>query len=307
VALDDGTALAVTASLDGSVRVWDLARGSCRYVFAGRFAPVGGLLCARLADGSAVAAITGADRALRVWNLNDGSVRHVIAKYLDAGSPLGFARLPGGAEVAVTRSRGDLIQLWRLADGTHYRLGGLADRRMGDGLRHHGEEVAVRLLHQRPTDLTRTAGPPHLLHLSPYGIRQVDLDGPVGTDQLIAGGQDPTGSWAATLGERSLQVWDLRDGRLRAELPGLTGGPAGRSAVPVLAVVPGAAGVLAAVYADRLYLWRLPAADAAGASVETISLPGTGTALAAAPDGSLLVAFGADLCRLAATPGHETA
>ena len=114
----DGCPVAVTGGRDdGTVRVWDLARGRPRGgPLAGHTGPVQAVACATL-DGRPVAVTGGRDGTVRVWDLASGRPRggpligHTGPVHAVACTTL------DGCPVAVTGGHDGTVRVWDLASG----------------------------------------------------------------------------------------------------------------------------------------------------------------------------------------------
>ena len=130
---DKGDVLA-TGSVDGTVRLWDVAKGSFRdleghtgAVVALAFAPGGALVSAST------------DRTLRVWDAAKGTVR-VLQGH--KGDVLSLRLSPDGAR-AVTASADHTVRVWNLADGSSDELHGFDDVAAGAAFSADGRHVAA--------------------------------------------------------------------------------------------------------------------------------------------------------------------
>ncbi|WST49391.1 hypothetical protein OG592_37045 [Streptomyces avidinii] len=70
--LADGTVVAVTAGIDGELRVWSLPDGRLRFGLRGHTRSVTALATTRLPDGRTAAVSVGDGAAVMLWDLNLG-------------------------------------------------------------------------------------------------------------------------------------------------------------------------------------------------------------------------------------------
>ena len=75
VSMDDGVGRAVSASHDGTARVWNLSTGQAQHLLSGHTGPVSAVTAA--ADG-ARALTASEDGTARVWDLATGSCERVL-------------------------------------------------------------------------------------------------------------------------------------------------------------------------------------------------------------------------------------
>lgn len=290
--LADGATVAVTASTDGSVCGWDLGTGSPRGMFGRHSGPVSALVPARLANGLDVVASIGRDRAIKVWRQTDGAALATLTGYLDPASPIACARLADGTDVVVARSRDGMARVWRLADGTRLHLPEITGfRHEADGMRVSSGDV---FLYGQVPDGWEVAylssGVPCRVQLatSPSTVVVTCARLSDGTPVAIRRDRD-----------RVVRLYSLADGEVYAELPGRVDPPELVATTPV----PGGGDVLALASRRRVHLWI----GGPSWEYESLPMPAPVTALAGAPDGSILVGFGSEICRLAATPPGRSA
>ncbi|MCF2534006.1 NB-ARC domain-containing protein [Yinghuangia soli] len=107
----DGTEM-LTASLDGTARVWDLATSTERLVLTGH---VGGLwACAYSPDGSWLATASD-DGTARLWDSAEGRVAKVLAGHV---GPVHDCAFTTDGTVLATVGHDGTVRLWRVADGS---------------------------------------------------------------------------------------------------------------------------------------------------------------------------------------------
>ena len=107
----------VTASEDGTARVWALATGASRAVLRGHKGKLNG--CAAAAG---VAITFGADKDLRVWEIPTGVLRYTLGGHTDAVTA---ARISRDGGLALTVSTDKTGRLWDVSRGVQlYTLAG---------------------------------------------------------------------------------------------------------------------------------------------------------------------------------------
>jgi 3',5'-cyclic AMP phosphodiesterase CpdA len=197
----DGTVL-VSGHGDGTVRLWDCARGQLVRILDGHGGSVWSV--AFSPDGQTVA--SGSDDAtVRLWNAGDGSERARLAGH--AGRVLSVAFSPDGRTVA---SGGDdaTVRLWNAGDGSERaRLAGHGGSVMSVAFSPDGKTVAsggadgtVRLWAGDGSERARLAGP---------GGRAMSVAFSPDGRTVASGGDDGT-----------VRLWNAGDGSERARLAG---------------------------------------------------------------------------------------
>jgi WD40 repeat protein len=124
--LPDGRPVAVTGSVDATVRVWDLTSESqIGSELTGHTGPVDAVAALVLPDGRPVAVTGSTDATVRVWDLATGSqVGPELTGHTGPVSSVAALVLPDGRPVAVTTSGDATVRVWDLATGiqTGYSL-----------------------------------------------------------------------------------------------------------------------------------------------------------------------------------------
>lgn len=119
VAVTEDGARAVSASADGTLRVWDAVKGVPLHVLAGHDGPVNAVA---LAEDGSEAISASADGTLRVWDVETGRPRGVMAGH--AGEVHAVALLKGRQE-AISASADGTLRVWDLKTGkTQHVLAG---------------------------------------------------------------------------------------------------------------------------------------------------------------------------------------
>ncbi|MCM2424958.1 nSTAND1 domain-containing NTPase [Streptomyces sp. RKAG337] len=301
----DGHTLA-SASSDGTVRLWDVARrreiatlsGHTRPVVSVAFAPDGHTLASASSDGTvrlwdavrhrALNTLTGhsgpvrsvafspdghtlasggADRTVRLWDLPGGSPRAVLTGHSDEVKGVAFS--PDGTAVA-SAGADHTVRLWESSDGTpRATLTGHTDAVLAVAFRPDGHILA-------------SGGADRTVRLwdLPGGSQQAVLTGH--SDDVNAVGFTREGNTLiSTSGDGTAKLWDTASRRLTTTLSGHTD--------YVQAVAAGPDGRLATAGFDQsIVLWDLHRSVLA-------SRPFAETWQSAfSPDGRLLASAGAD-------------
>jgi WD40 repeat protein len=111
----DGRPVAVTAGLDGTVRVWDLATGEQLSTFTGHTSWAEGVACSSL-DGRPVAVTAGHQGTARVWDLATGEELTTFTSHTNSVRAVACSSLDG-RPVAVTAGLDNTARVWDLATG----------------------------------------------------------------------------------------------------------------------------------------------------------------------------------------------
>ena len=215
--LPDGNQV-ISASNDGTLRLWDVQLGRQIRTFAGHSGAVTSLALAAAGDR---ALSGGEDGSLRVWQVATGQlVRQLAAR---GGAVLKVALAPNG-RLALSRSAGGTVQLWDLDSGRELRALDVAPRRLvavafsPDGrlaITGRNIEVAGTVVNGRASLWDVETG------------REVQSLGGFGSE-IESITFSPDGRRALTAGyDRTVSIWDLESGQrlfaLRGHRHGLTG------------------------------------------------------------------------------------
>ena len=104
--------LVLTASRDGTLRLWDVASGDCLTVLEGHAGTV--TACAFSPDGRLALSASG-DNTLRLWDVASGILRSVLEGHTNGVNACAFS--PGG-RLALSASQDKTLRLWDVASGS---------------------------------------------------------------------------------------------------------------------------------------------------------------------------------------------
>lgn len=199
----DGALLA-TGHLDGSVRLWDLARGAPLFACGGHAAKVSAVTFSP--DGLSLASASD-DATVRVWDLMSGAERAELRGHQGSVNSVVFS--PDGRSIA-SASDDLTVRIWDV---------GGADSKVLTG--HEG---AVRSVVYSPDGLSLASASSDqtiLLWSSAEGARVAALKGHVGGVRSVA--FSPDGRWLASgSDDATVKVWDLARRSVHAALEGHT-------------------------------------------------------------------------------------
>jgi WD40 repeat protein len=110
--LPDGTPIAVSASFDKTIRVWDLRQGTllrtiADMIFARKYA-----LCSSLPDGTPIVIGAFLEDDTRVWDLRDGTELRTIGL---RGGPIACVAVPDRTLIVGTGSGGSVMEVYPLS------------------------------------------------------------------------------------------------------------------------------------------------------------------------------------------------
>ena len=226
---------AVTAGIDGCVRIWDLESGSCKDVLRGHRSKV---LCVRFAGPRRVIS-SGSDAEIRIWDLDQSRCLHVLKGHSDAITAMDVSR---DGRLLATTGEDQTIRVWDLTSTTCIQCfgeksGPLLDRKFhlqltlhlpaaisGSGIRALvTEEVdymhrPVRLRQKRALALAFDGMGKRLVRALGTKLEIWDLDpvprriGEINAHQavILAALITPDGKFAISSGmDRFLKFWDL--------------------------------------------------------------------------------------------------
>src|SRR5215207_104985 len=101
----------ITASEDGTARIWDAVSGQERIILSGHDRAVNG---AAFSPDGQFAATAGADTTVRIWDANTGEQLHMLDQHSAAVNSVAFS--PNGRYI-VTASDDQTARVWRVIDG----------------------------------------------------------------------------------------------------------------------------------------------------------------------------------------------
>ncbi|HPU86411.1 MAG TPA: FlgD immunoglobulin-like domain containing protein, partial [Candidatus Latescibacteria bacterium] len=313
---------AVTASTDGSIRIWNIATGTLERVLAGHTATA--YAVAITPDGTTIVS-GGQDSTLRVWSFADGSLLRTIPTgavvRCVALTPDGGTIVSGGWDFAIKVWQTSTGSLVRTLTGHTKIVYSVALSEDGNTLVSGSDDKTARVWNLTTGQLIRTVDG----HF--YGVWAVAVN-PAGTvgvsatangtmktwdtatgatlDSIPAGGSNHRGavwslaftpdgqSFVSGSHDQTIKVWALADGSLLRTLP--AGGDAGHTSyVYGVDVTPDGSTIVSASYDRTVKTWRL----SDGALLLTLSSPagrhtGSVDAVYLSPDGISLFSGSAD-------------
>jgi hypothetical protein len=209
----DGRPVAITASLDRTARVWDLATGQAIATFTGHTNRVEGVATTTL-DGRPVAITTGWGPTALVWDLSTGQATTTLTGHTSIVKGVDTA-IVDGRPVAITTGLDGTALVWDLAT-----------RRAAATLTGHAQAVtgvATTILDGRPVGITTGWDPTARVWDLSTGQAIATFTGhtsmATGVATTILDGR-PVG--ITTSYDRTARVWDLATGQGTATLTGHT-------------------------------------------------------------------------------------
>ncbi|MFD9378741.1 AAA family ATPase [Streptomyces sp. NPDC059999] len=115
--LDDGTALAVTASHDSTVKVWNPVTGELLRTLDGHRDVVTAVATALTREGMPLAITASKDGSAAVWNLCDGRLLHTLGGHDGPVTTVAITTTPTGMLLAVTGSYDRTAKIWNPMSG----------------------------------------------------------------------------------------------------------------------------------------------------------------------------------------------
>ncbi|WP_437310615.1 NB-ARC domain-containing protein [Sorangium sp. So ce388] len=265
VAITSDGRIAVSASSDKTLKVWDLGTGQLLRTLEGHTADVPGV--AVTPDGR-IAVSASLDKTLKVWDLATGQLLRTLEAHFDVD---GVAVTPDG-RIAVSASRDDTLKVWDLATGqllrTLQHTGWLHDVAMtSDG------RIAVSASSDKTLKVWDLATGQLLRTLEGH------------TDWVRGVAVTPDGRIAVSASwDRTLKVWDLATGQLLRTLEGHAAGAG-------MAVTPDGRIAVSASSNSTLKVWDL----ATGQVLRTLKGHTDGVnGVAVTPDGHIAVSASSD-------------
>jgi WD40 repeat protein len=110
-AISDDATIALSASRDTTLRVWDLVTGSCDHILTGHTDRVNS--CA-LSGNGLLALSASNDGTLRVWNAKTGSCVHILNEHTDAVTDCSLSK---NGKIAVSSAKDGTAKIWNTATG----------------------------------------------------------------------------------------------------------------------------------------------------------------------------------------------
>jgi WD40 repeat protein/nucleoside phosphorylase/uncharacterized protein YjbI with pentapeptide repeats len=101
----------VSASGDGTLRIWNIFAGECVRVLHGH---VGSVLGCAVSDDGGWIASSGADRTIRIWSVKSGEIARVLKGHEDCVSSCAFA---GNSKLVASASWDKTVRIWDAASG----------------------------------------------------------------------------------------------------------------------------------------------------------------------------------------------
>ncbi|MBG0814848.1 AAA family ATPase [Planomonospora sp. ID82291] len=191
----DGTRV-VTASRDGTGRVWDAVTGRTSAVLSGH---EGMVEMASWSPDSSMVATASRDQTIRLWDAGTGDVRRVLTGARDVVRGVDWA--PDGRHVAGA-SRDLVVRIWDAASGETVReLRGHRDNVIGIAWSPDGHRLATAS-HDRTVIIWNVA----------ENRADLTLEGHQDYVEGIAWSPDGT-RVATSSGDQTIRIWDAGDGR----------------------------------------------------------------------------------------------
>jgi WD40 repeat protein len=237
VALTPDGSCAVSASHDGTLRVWDLSSGDCLHTLVGHSDSVAAV--ALTPDGSRAVSAS-RDHTLRVWDLSSGECLHTLPGHTDYVAAV--ALTPDGTHV-VSASGDHMLRVWDLSSGECLHT-----------LEGHSSSVDDVVLTPDGTRAVSAASDNtcvwdlssgdclHILAGNPSYVQAVALT--PGGRRAVSASSDAT-----------LRVWDLSSGDCLHTLAGHSG------EVLAVALTPDGRRAVSASIDQTLRVWNLTSSD----------------------------------------------
>jgi hypothetical protein len=195
VALSRDGRLAVSASWDRTLKVWEVNRGSELRTLAGHTGDVTGVA---LSGDGRLAVSASEDKTLKVWEVNSGSELRTPAGHT---SYVTGVALSGDGRLAVSASRDRTLKVWDVNSGSELRtLAGHTDRVRGVALSGDGR-LAVSASRDRTLKVWEVNGGSELRTLAGHTG---------GVDGVALGGDGRLAVSASN--DLTLKVWDVNSG-----------------------------------------------------------------------------------------------